>query len=246
MSLTLEKKIPIIKWYQIHNHIYFNIYVQNLTKESVIISNNKFSLNNDNYSIEFDFIEEINHENIQFKETEKFLKIIIEKMNNDQWKHLAKYNLYKNNIKVDWDNWFDEDAEDEQEEMDFSQMMGGMPGMEGMMGGMPGMEGMMENMDEDIDDEELENDNKFESLNEDGELNEDIELNEDSKLNEDSELNEDNESNYEDMPDLIDDSTDDEDLLNETDEQEFDYEEAAQMKGELEEYYEELEENNKN
>ena len=150
MSLTLEKRIPTIKWHQIHNNVYFNINVQNLTKESINITNNKFTLNNDFYNMEFEFIQEINHENIEFKETDNFLTIIIEKMNNDQWKHLAKYNLYKNNIKVDWDHWYDEDAEEENDEMGgmpgMEGMMGGMPGMEGMMGGMPGMEGL--NMDE--------------------------------------------------------------------------------------------------
>ena len=33
--------------------------------------------------MEFEFIQEINHENIEFKETDNFLTIIIEQMNND-------------------------------------------------------------------------------------------------------------------------------------------------------------------
>ena len=63
--------------------------------------------------------------------------------------------LEKNQVKIDWDRYVDEDEEDEAGGFDTSALeggmgMGGMPGMEGMggmpgmggMGGMPGMEGM--------------------------------------------------------------------------------------------------------
>ncbi len=57
--------------------------------------------------------------------------------------------LEKNQVKIDWDRYVDEDEEDEAGGFDTSALeggmgMGGMPGMEGMggMGGMPGMGGM--------------------------------------------------------------------------------------------------------
>lgn len=54
--------------------------------------------------------------------------------------------LEKNQVKIDWDRYVDEDEEDEAGGFDTSALeggmgMGGMPGMGGM-GGMPGMEGM--------------------------------------------------------------------------------------------------------
>ena len=233
MSLVLEKRIPTIKWYQIYNNVYFNLYIQNLSKDNIQITNNKFNLNINDYQMEFEFNDEINAENIEFKETEKYLSIVIEKINNEQWKHLTKNNLYKNNIKVDWDHWFDEDAEDDenvQEQMDFSQMMGGgMPGMDGF-----NMEEMMANMGNNEDDDEDNNEDDEDNNEDDEDDNEDDEDNNEDNNEDDNDNEDDEDDDYEDMPELID------------DDQEFDYEEAAQLKGELEEYYEELEENNRN
>ena len=65
--------------------------------------------------------------------------------------------LEKNQVKVDWDKYVDEDEEEETGGFDMSGVeggmgMGGMPGMGGGMPGMPGMGGMggmpgMEGMD---------------------------------------------------------------------------------------------------
>jgi prostaglandin-E synthase len=75
------------------------------------------------------------------------------------WPRLLKDKaLEKNQVKIDWDRFVDEDEEEEEGGFDMSNMqggngmgggggppgggMGGMPGMGGM-GGMPGMEGGM-------------------------------------------------------------------------------------------------------
>ena len=43
MSLTLEKRIPTIKWYQIYNNVFFTIYINNLSKENIQITNKTFN-----------------------------------------------------------------------------------------------------------------------------------------------------------------------------------------------------------
>jgi len=64
------------------------------------------------------------------------------------WPRLLKDKaLEKNQVKVDWDRYVDEDEEDEAGGFDTSNLEGGMGGMGGMpgmggMGGMPGMGGM--------------------------------------------------------------------------------------------------------
>mgnify|MGYP001394433650 CR=1 FL=1 len=137
------------------------IWFQN--KESVIIDINK--VNSDNYDLKIDeknfnynttlnnTIYKINFE--LFDEFEKFEHkiynnqcrvIIYKKEETSFWTRLtSSKNLYKNNIKINWNNWVDEDDDEEENmdnNMDMESMMramggGGMPGM-----GMPGMEGM--------------------------------------------------------------------------------------------------------
>merc|ERR1712232_1126178 len=102
-------------------------------------------------------------------------------MGTEFWPRLLKDKLLeKNQVKIDWDRYVDEDEEDGNNEfdqsalaggsgmdpnnMDMASLMkqmggmgmggaGGMPGMEGM-GGMPGMEGMPGG-DVDSDDEDM-------------------------------------------------------------------------------------------
>ena len=181
MSLETNKKIPSIKWYQSDDEIYFSILIHNFNKNNIKINKNNFFLESSNYKINFDFYQEIDEEDIKYKEFEKYLNITLKKINEGPWKYLVKDNLYKNNVKVDWDKWYDEDMEDDESEMDFGNMMGGMPGMGDMMGGMPDMGDMMGEMP---DMEELEDNDDNNELNDDNnELNDDNnELNE--ELNE--------------------------------------------------------------
>jgi len=155
MSLEIVKKTPSIFWFQNRENVILDIHIQNLNKNIIIIKENHFSINNDSYTMQFSFFDNINNDEIEYKETENYLRIIVKKENEDNfWKYLSKNNIYKNNIKVNWDNWRDED-DDEENEMGMEGMMPGMegmmPGMEGMMPGMegmmPGMEGMMPGME---------------------------------------------------------------------------------------------------
>merc|ERR1712154_631273 len=79
------------------------------------------------------------------------MKASQEKEDDDEeqfWPRLLEDKLLeKNQVKIDWDRYVDEDEEDggfDTSNLEGGMGMGGMPGMEGMggMGGMPGMEGM--------------------------------------------------------------------------------------------------------
>ena len=54
--------------------------INNLDKKYVEIKNNKFILDHSDYYIEFELFGEFNHENIEYKETEKQLLVNLEKM----------------------------------------------------------------------------------------------------------------------------------------------------------------------
>ena len=169
MSLEVkEKKIPNIFWYQTNENVIFDVHIHNLDKDIIEIKDNNFKINDDFYSMEFSLFGDVIDDNTEYKVFERYLRIVLKKKDEDNfWKYLSKENIYKNNIKVNWDNWKDEDddlSENGENNVDFEQMManmGGMPGMEGM-GGMPGMEGMpdMEGMDDDdmegMDDDDME------------------------------------------------------------------------------------------
>jgi len=168
MSLEVEKKIPNITWFQTQDNIVLNIFIQKFNQNNIQINGNKLIINDSIYQSEFEFYEEINNEEeLIFKETEKYLRVQISKKEPSFWNYLIKeHNRFKNKIKVDWDNWIDED--ESEDEMDLQNMMGGMPGMmppmddEDMMGGMSGMMPPMDNDDnenEEIDDN-LDNESK--------------------------------------------------------------------------------------
>ena len=53
MSLVVERKLPVIKWYQNNNNVFFNVLINKLSKKYVEIKNNKFILDHSDYYIEF-------------------------------------------------------------------------------------------------------------------------------------------------------------------------------------------------
>lgn len=186
MSLEIVKKTPNIFWFQSKENVILDIHIQNLNKNTVTIKNNIFNLDFDSYFMQFPFYESIHIDDLEFKENENYLRIIMKKMDTENnWKYLSQNNIYKNNIKVNWDNWYDED-EDEDEDFNLEQMMSGMmPPMDGMM---PPMDGMMPTMDgledgedfsenEDFNDDELDENDEFLDCTENDENNnfEDIE-----------------------------------------------------------------------
>jgi hypothetical protein len=157
--------IPTLLWCQTKEHIFIDFQLNNVINEDIKFEETKiffsgFSDKN-KYQIEFDLsnnilIEEsfVSTENND-KNIPKKIKLVLKKEENNEWAFLQKNkNLYRNNIKVNWDNWINDDSDEDVGEnmmgdMDGIGNMGGMGGMEEMMrnmGGMGGMEEMMRNM----------------------------------------------------------------------------------------------------
>ena len=114
------------------------------------------------YKVSIEFLKPVDAEGSTYKVLPRSVQMHILKKDKEEeefWPRLLKDKaLEKNQVKIDWDRYIDEDDEEEEGGFDMSNLqggmgmggmpgmggMGGMPGMEGMggMGGMPGMEGM--------------------------------------------------------------------------------------------------------
>lgn len=115
------------------------------------------------YEVDIEFLKEIDSDGSTYKVLPRSVQMHIMKKDKDDeefWTRLLKDKaLEKNQVKLDWDRYVDED--EEEEGFDTSNLeggqgmgggggmppgmggMGGMPGMGGMGGMPPGMEGMM-------------------------------------------------------------------------------------------------------
>jgi len=167
-EIELEKTPlnPIIKWYQNINFIILSIELSDGKDVNINFEEKEFFFkgysNNIKYEIEFKLFDTINKDESIYVVNQNTIKVSLKKMNTDSWNYLTNdKNLYKNNIKIDWNNWVNDSDDDEptnnennsqfdtsqfdfQKMMESMQGMGGMPGMDGMSGmdGMPGMDGM--------------------------------------------------------------------------------------------------------
>lgn len=178
MSLEISEEnkvlIPTLTWYHVKDFVILSYEVYNSTEKNILITDNNILLNvlsnNNEYKMEFELYNEINSNDSSYVIDDKSVKMILKKANDDNWSSLTKdKNLYKNNIKINWNRWIDEDAEEDEvnneggmpENFDFQQMMQSMGGMGDMasmmqgMGGMPNMDGFEgEENDEDEGHEE--------------------------------------------------------------------------------------------
>ena len=172
--MTSEQQIytPTLLWYQTKDNVVFNVELQEVSNLTVTINEGTISFSgiskNNLYEMNFDLFESINKDESSFIQQEKNVVFTLKKNNSDYWKILTKdKNLYKNNIKINWNRWIDEDAEEDEvpneggmpENFDFQQMMqsmGGMGDMSSMMQGMGGMPNMDEMEEEDEHEEDCE------------------------------------------------------------------------------------------
>ena len=198
---TLEQgKTPYMLWGQTDTTISISIKVD--TPSCVSLNYGEDSLDfsgrdalNNVYSISLELFDKIKVEESKYEVGLQKIECIIQKNEPELWNSLTKTNKFKNFIKIDWDKWteFNDDEEpvnNNNQEMDFSKLMGqmggmgGMPGMEGM-GGMPGMEGMGGMPDitsmEDVNDKD---DNGGETLEEKLEKNDGVETTNEERLTE--------------------------------------------------------------
>lgn len=101
------------------------------------------------YQIDIEFFKEVDSEGSTYNVLPRSVQMHIlkkEKEEDEFWPRLLKDKaLEKNQVKIDWDRYVDEDEEEEGFDMSNMEggmgMGGGMPGMGGMGGGMPGMGG---------------------------------------------------------------------------------------------------------
>ena len=154
---TNQLSTPPILWHQDNHFVFFKVDIQNVKDEVINISENNFLFKTPQYFIDFELASEINPDESSFVVTEKFVKVSLAKKESVKWTALTKNRtLYKNNIKIDWNSWYDSDADDDEDlpksrndfsNVDFASMMqqmqgmGGGGGMESMMQQMQGMEG---------------------------------------------------------------------------------------------------------
>ena len=139
-SIETEKQIctPSVKWYQNKEYVIITFDIYNGKNDHIKINENNINfyiLSNDiGYKMNFILYETIDVENSKYDIMEKCVKIYLKKTSDNNWIFLTNdKNTYKNNIKIDWNNWTDEsDEENNGEQFDLQQMMANMQGMQGM------------------------------------------------------------------------------------------------------------------
>ena len=192
MSYTLEstnkKLIPSIRWHQTRDEIIIFIDIQNINKDLdniLKIENDKIifdaTINNNHYYMELILYNTINIDETNYTIEEKFVKVTLTKNNMIQWSSLLQdKNMYKNNIKVNWQNWNDsDDSEDEKQDhtsnmnqqFDFHKMMESMGGIGNMSSFMNNTENDNYNNEENYDNEEYYDSNNEEDNNEENNNN---------------------------------------------------------------------------
>ena len=172
MALEQSIYIPSLVWYQNKNNIIIDIEISGYKNQSLNIKENIFDFKCQKdikqYEMNFELFSNIKQHYVKYNESN--INIILEKMEELDWSQLTKNkNLYKNNIKINWSYWADNEEEEQNNNFNMEEMMrnmggggaGGMPNMEEMMrsmGGMGGggdeMEDMMRQMSDEEPDEE--------------------------------------------------------------------------------------------
>lgn len=187
-QLVLEKQffIPTIKWYQTKEYITLNVEVYDSKNEIIKIMSDSISFYAESkenvYKMDFNLYSNIEMKESKYSVNDKSIKIILKKTLQENWSYLLKdRNSYKNNIKIDWNEWIN-DMDDEVEEsnqFNFEQMMQNMKGMEGEFP-------QNNNVNEECEDDDEYDDNEYCDHNTNCE-NEDCEGCENNNLDEDDE-----------------------------------------------------------
>mmetsp|Transcript_41714 Transcript_41714/g.61259 ORF Transcript_41714/g.61259 Transcript_41714/m.61259 type:complete len:194 (+) Transcript_41714:107-688(+) len=162
MTDTVINTAPI-KWAQRSDSLYVTIALQDVSEETINISDEELHFKGKsgekNYEVNITFFKPVNGKDSTYKVHPRsvHLHIMKEDIKDDGdedevfWPRLLKDKaLEKNQVKIDWDRYVDEDEEEDgfdMSGMEGAQGMGGMPGMGGPggAGGMD-MEALMKQM----------------------------------------------------------------------------------------------------
>jgi hypothetical protein len=148
-----------IKWAQRSDSLYITIALPDVKDESITLTDTELHFKGTSedkaYEVNIKFYKPIDSKNTgsTYKVLPRSVQMHVMKAANDDkeekdefWPRLLEDKLLeKNQVKIDWDRYVDEDEEDEAGGFDTSALeggmgMGGMPGMGGMGGDMGGMD----------------------------------------------------------------------------------------------------------
>mmetsp|Transcript_9396 Transcript_9396/g.23061 ORF Transcript_9396/g.23061 Transcript_9396/m.23061 type:complete len:197 (+) Transcript_9396:127-717(+) len=137
-----------IKYAQRKDSLYLTIALADVKDEKIVLTDTELKFKGTSgdkpYEVNIKFFKEVDSEGSTYKVHKRSIQMHIMKKDKEEeefWTRLLEDKaLEKNQVKMDWDRYVDED--DDEEGFDMSNMEGGMgmPGMGGM-GGMPGMGG---------------------------------------------------------------------------------------------------------
>ncbi|KAG7350292.1 HSP20-like chaperone [Nitzschia inconspicua] len=144
MSTTTTNTAPI-KYAQRKDSLYLTIALSDVKDEKIVLTDTqlKFTGTSDDkpYEVDIEFFKAVDADGSTYKVLPRSVQMHIlkkDKQEDEFWPRLLKDKaLEKNQVKIDWDRYVDEDEEDEG--FDMSNLEGGM-GMGGGMGGMGGMD----------------------------------------------------------------------------------------------------------
>ncbi|KAL7562220.1 hypothetical protein ACA910_013474 [Epithemia clementina (nom. ined.)] len=149
--MTAVNTAPI-KWAQRSDSLYLTIALPDVKDETIQLTDTalvfKGKSQNKDYEVNIAFYKKVDAEGSTYKVLPRNIQMHVMKKDKNEdefWPRLLEdKNLEKNQVKIDWDRYVDEDEGGEgfdTSALEGGMGMGGMPGMGGM-GGMPGMGGM--------------------------------------------------------------------------------------------------------
>lgn len=162
MAATTSKlNTAPIKWAQRSDSLYITIALQDVKDETINLSDTSLIFNGKSggkeYAVNIEFFKPVDAKGSTYNVLPRSVQMVVmkgkpsdgEDEDEEFWPRLLKDKvLEKNQVKLDWDRYVDEDEEAEAGGFDTSALEGGqgMGGMPGGMGGMPGGMGGMPDM----------------------------------------------------------------------------------------------------
>ncbi|CAB9522535.1 Prostaglandin E synthase 3 (Cytosolic) [Seminavis robusta] len=147
-----------IKWAQRTDSLYVTIALSDVKNETINLTDKELHFKgksqDKDYEVNIEFFKPVDAEGSKYNVLPRSIQMHIMKKKEDEdeefWPRLLKDKaLEKNQVKIDWDRYVDEDEEEEgfdTSALDGGMGMGGMGGMGGGGGGFPGMPGGMPGM----------------------------------------------------------------------------------------------------